>query len=353
MGRRAHAWSTDGSTVLLTTQYLEEADALADEITVIDHGRVIAHDTPDGLKRVVGGQRIAVQPVRPGRLDDVAAILRRGRPATRPSEIRRGRARRCRSTATGALTATVARWRRRHRRHRAVPAPAQPGRGLHDPHRQRADDDTTTTKEGGGGMTHRQPRHTQPRRLAAWRPPAVARRPRPFRLVRHALVLAKRSLIKTCRTPEALIDVTLQPVIFLVHLHLHLRWRDRAGSQQDYLQFLLPGLLGAVHRDGRRRARRQNLNADIAEGRLRPVPVAADRPVGAAGRRRLRRLRPLPDRCASSRWRFGFLMGFRVQTSLARRAGRGRALDRLRAVLLLDLGLRRHDLADPGRGAGR
>ena len=38
----------DGSTVLLTTQYLEEADALADEITVIDHGRVIAHDTPTG-----------------------------------------------------------------------------------------------------------------------------------------------------------------------------------------------------------------------------------------------------------------------------------------------------------------
>src|SRR5712692_3502669 len=44
---------SDGSTVLLTTQYLEEADALADEITVIDHGRVIANDTPNGLKRVV------------------------------------------------------------------------------------------------------------------------------------------------------------------------------------------------------------------------------------------------------------------------------------------------------------
>src|SRR3954465_6395441 len=38
----------DGSTVLLTTQYLEEADALADEITVIDHGHVIAQDTPVG-----------------------------------------------------------------------------------------------------------------------------------------------------------------------------------------------------------------------------------------------------------------------------------------------------------------
>jgi oleandomycin transport system ATP-binding protein len=65
----------DGSTVLLTTQYLEEADALADEITVIDHGRVIAHDTPDGLKRVVGGQTLSVRPADPARVDDAAAII--------------------------------------------------------------------------------------------------------------------------------------------------------------------------------------------------------------------------------------------------------------------------------------
>jgi len=60
----------DGSTVLLTTQYLEEADALADEISVIDRGRVIAHDTSDGLKHVVGGQRLRVRPTDPGRVDD-------------------------------------------------------------------------------------------------------------------------------------------------------------------------------------------------------------------------------------------------------------------------------------------
>jgi oleandomycin transport system ATP-binding protein len=65
----------DGSTVLLTTQYLEEADALADEITVIDHGRVIAHDTPVGLKRVVGGQTLTVRPADPERLAEVTAIV--------------------------------------------------------------------------------------------------------------------------------------------------------------------------------------------------------------------------------------------------------------------------------------
>ncbi|WP_030595654.1 daunorubicin resistance protein DrrA family ABC transporter ATP-binding protein [Streptomyces fulvoviolaceus] len=50
----------DGTTVLLTTQYLEEADKLASRITVIDQGRAIVDDTPDGLKNRVGGDRIEV-----------------------------------------------------------------------------------------------------------------------------------------------------------------------------------------------------------------------------------------------------------------------------------------------------
>jgi oleandomycin transport system ATP-binding protein len=66
---------TDGATVLLTTQYLEEADELADEITVIDHGRVIANDTPQGLKRIVGGQTLTVRPADDTRLDDAIAIV--------------------------------------------------------------------------------------------------------------------------------------------------------------------------------------------------------------------------------------------------------------------------------------
>ncbi len=65
----------DGSTVLLTTQYLEEADALADEITVIDRGTVVAHDTPEGLKRVVGGQRLTVRPADRERLGEAGAII--------------------------------------------------------------------------------------------------------------------------------------------------------------------------------------------------------------------------------------------------------------------------------------
>ena len=81
---------TEGSTVLLTTQYLEEADALADEITVIDHGRVIAHDTPEGLKRIVGGQTLEVRPTDPARLAETAAILARVSTAGTADEPRRG-----------------------------------------------------------------------------------------------------------------------------------------------------------------------------------------------------------------------------------------------------------------------
>ncbi|MEV8317268.1 ATP-binding cassette domain-containing protein [Streptomyces sp. NPDC059900] len=63
---RLDVWDTvrklvaDGTTVLLTTQYLEEADKLASRITVIDQGRAIADDTPDGLKNTVGGSYLEV-----------------------------------------------------------------------------------------------------------------------------------------------------------------------------------------------------------------------------------------------------------------------------------------------------
>jgi oleandomycin transport system ATP-binding protein len=61
--------------VLLTTQSLDEADELADEITVVDRGRVIANDTPQGLKRIVGGQTLTVRPAKAERIPEALVIV--------------------------------------------------------------------------------------------------------------------------------------------------------------------------------------------------------------------------------------------------------------------------------------
>ncbi|MBQ0900579.1 ATP-binding cassette domain-containing protein [Micromonospora sp. U21] len=65
---------SDGVTVLLTTQYLEEADQLAGEIAVVDHGRVIAQGTPEELKAKTGGQTLTVRPSDLADLGTVTAI---------------------------------------------------------------------------------------------------------------------------------------------------------------------------------------------------------------------------------------------------------------------------------------
>jgi ABC-2 type transport system ATP-binding protein len=78
----------EGTTTLLTTQYLEEAERLADEVVVIDHGAVIARGTPDQLKADIGGVRLDVTVVDPADVEAAVtalAPLATGPPTPHPS----------------------------------------------------------------------------------------------------------------------------------------------------------------------------------------------------------------------------------------------------------------------------
>ena len=100
----------EGATLLLTTQYLEEADELADEIAVVDKGKIIARGTADELKSQVGGERIEVVAHEPGRSRPrrAAARARRDRLDRRAHAAdhdRRGRRRDARSSRSSASSA--------------------------------------------------------------------------------------------------------------------------------------------------------------------------------------------------------------------------------------------------------
>ncbi len=130
------------------------------------------------------------------------------------------------------------------------------------------------------------PTLTAPRSTPALPPSTETEAPRTgwARTVRHALVLAKRNLIKTARTPEQLIDVTLQPVIFLLLFVYVFGGAISGGSRHDYLQFLLPGLLGQGIAMGSI-ALGQNMNTDIEKGvfdRFRSLPIARSAPLVGA-----------------------------------------------------------------------
>ena len=154
LGHRARA-GREGTTILLCTQYLDEADQLADRIAVIDHGRVIAEGTPGAAEGVGRPGRAARAPARPRRRD-------RGRAPARP---RRSARCTCESdpaalsapvlaTPTAPPGALAELSAAGHRRRRLLARPAEPRRGLPGPDRPpgRGADRRRDTR-GGRGMS--------------------------------------------------------------------------------------------------------------------------------------------------------------------------------------------------------
>ncbi len=137
--------------------------------------------------------------------------------------------------------------------------------------------------------------------------------PRPFPLVRHSAALAKRSIIKLTRTPEAFIDVTVTPVIFLL-LFTFVFGGAIAGSPQDYLQSLLPGVLAMTLVTTITIG--VNLNSDMEKGvfdRFRSLPIGRSAPLLGAVFADVIRYATI---CIVTVG-FGYVIGFRIETNPA------------------------------------
>ncbi|MET1075338.1 MAG: ABC transporter permease [Umezawaea sp.] len=135
--------------------------------------------------------------------------------------------------------------------------------------------------------------------------------PRPFGLARHSFALARRSVLKTMRTPEQLLDVTVQPIIFVL-VYVFLLGGAIAGDTDEYLEFLVPAIMvQTVMFAGM--ATGVNLNADIGKGvfdRFRSLPIGRSAPlIGSVAGDLIRYVVAIVSLLA-----FTSLLGFRFHT---------------------------------------
>ncbi len=206
-----------GTTVLLTTQYLDEADRLADRIAVIDRGRVIAQGSSDELKGQIGGEWLDVTLEARGEAEAAIAALEpiaAERPETVDGVLRVPIRQR-----KGTIVEAVHRLERGRDRHRRRgDAPAHPRRRLPHPHRPRG---RGGWRGRGGGA----------RAMSGLR-----------NGISDTLVLAKRSLMRIPRAPDLLISFTVQPIMFVL-LFVYVFGGAIKTPGYSYVDFLMPGII--------------------------------------------------------------------------------------------------------------
>jgi ABC transporter DrrB family efflux protein len=235
-----------GTTLLLTTQYLEEADQLADRIAVIDRGKVIAEGTGNELKDRVGGQILEVELASAGQRDRAQAVLAgvgcgEPQPDERPDRLTLPAPR----DGLQLVEAAAAGLRR-----------ARIGVSDIGLRRPTLDDvflqltGAPPGQDGGPGpRTRRRPRPRRPADVPAPRRPAPRLRLPSPQAVRSAVtdtaVVTARNLRHFIRQPDLLTFSTIQPVIFVL-LFVYVFGGAVSRSLPHgaaYVDFLLPGIL--------------------------------------------------------------------------------------------------------------
>jgi ABC-2 type transport system ATP-binding protein len=248
-GSRAQLWDAirqlvaAGTDVLLTTQYLDEADQLAADVVIIDHGKVIAAGTPAELKTLAGDDVIEVHVATPTRSRrGEGALDRRRRPPGRPRHPPGigGGGRIAPIDGGGARPGPG---RRPHRGHLAAAPDA--GRGLPHPHREadrqqrlgrRPRGRLNRPLNEGSTMAH------VPVSTGAPPSPLTARVNSGAGFWASSVAVALRTIRKFVRTPQLLALATVQSAIFLL-IFRYIFGGALAVEGVSYVDFLVPGFV--------------------------------------------------------------------------------------------------------------